>query len=362
MNITLGVPRMGEIINATKNIKTPIITARLEKEKEWILDEVRLVKAKIEKTKFGQILEYIEEVYKQEEYFLLCKLDTNLIKVLRLQVNAEIAKMHILNKLRPKMKETQIEILGSFLKISLDPNNTGTSKSAKSAALKSPALQFQEMKEKVLQISVEGLDTAARAVIAVLEGKEQDEEDDVNSSVTKYKLCIEGTGFSHVMATPGIDWKRTTTNSLYEAKDVLGIEAARTTIVNELKYVLEAHGISIDYRHLMCLADLMTNTGSLSGNQRNGLYAYKESLLMLASFERAQDTLFEAAYHNQYDSLKGPSECIIMGKPIKIGTGLFQLLNENNCRDKFDTVGKEKNLGGQEYQLRKTELPEPLFS
>lgn len=353
MNITLGVPRMDEIINASKAIKTPIITARLEKDKEWILDEVKLVKARIERTKFGQIVEFVEEVYKEDEFFLLCKLDLPLIRVLKLQVNAEIVKWEIIKKVKPKIKPNQIVIIGKcFLKIHLDSNNSGGSKKTK--LFKSPALQFQEMKEAVLSVSVEGLEKAARAVIAVLEGKEAQEDGDDGN--TKYKLCIEGSGLSHILATPGIDWRRTKTNGLHEAREVLGVEAARSTIINEMKYVMEEHGISIDMRHLMCLADLMTCTGKLLGNQRNGLYSYKASLLMLASFERTGETLFEGAYHSQYDEIKGPSECIIMGVPMKIGTGLFKLLNENQKRDKFD-----KN-NDPDHQLRQSSLPEPLFS
>ena len=71
---------------------------------------------------------------------------------------------------------------------------------------------------------------------------------------------------------------------------------------------MASHGIAIDHRHLMMLADQMTNVGSVLGNQRFGMYGYKQSVMMLASFERTGDTLFEAAYHNQYDNVKGVSE------------------------------------------------------
>jgi DNA-directed RNA polymerase III subunit RPC1 len=59
---------------------------------------------------------------------------------------------------------------------------------------------------------------------------------------------------------------------------------------------------------------------------RNGLAKMKESVLMLASFERTIDHLYDAAYHGQKDTICGVSECIIMGIPIRIGTGIFQLL------------------------------------
>lgn len=65
------------------------------------------------------------------------------------------------------------------------------------------------------------------------------------------------------------------------------------------------------------------------GITRGGLAKMKESVLMLASFEKTTDHLFEAAYYGQEDEIYGVSECIIMGKPMTIGTGLFKLLQKH---------------------------------
>ena len=86
------------------------------------------------------------------------------------------------------------------------------------------------------------------------------------------------------------------------------------------------HGVEVDQRHVALLADLMTHKGEVLGNQRHGIAKLKESVLMLASFEMTADHLFEAAYHGQTDDLSGVSESIIMGMPMRLGTGLFQLL------------------------------------
>lgn len=87
MNITQGVPRIVEIINATKAISTPIITAEIENNTN--MEFARKVKARIEKTTLGEISSYIEEVYKMNECFLLIKLDLGRIRVLGLEVNAD---------------------------------------------------------------------------------------------------------------------------------------------------------------------------------------------------------------------------------------------------------------------------------
>jgi DNA-directed RNA polymerase III subunit RPC1 len=74
---------------------------------------------------------------------------------------------------------------------------------------------------------------------------------------------------------------------------------------------MNSHGIELDRRHVMLLADLMTYRGEVLGITRNGLVKMKDSVLLLASFERTTDHLFEAAFFNQLDNLAGVSEAII---------------------------------------------------
>lgn len=87
MNITQGVPRIVEIINASKSISTPVITAQIENNTS--MEYARKVKARIEKTTLGEVSSYIEEVYKNDDCFLMIKLDMDRIRVLGLEVNAE---------------------------------------------------------------------------------------------------------------------------------------------------------------------------------------------------------------------------------------------------------------------------------
>jgi DNA-directed RNA polymerase III subunit RPC1 len=84
---------------------------------------------------------------------------------------------------------------------------------------------------------------------------------------------------------------KTTSNNTYEVASVLGIEAARQTIMTEINYTMESHGMSIDRRHITLLADLMTCRGEVLGITRHGLAKMKESVLMLASFEKTGDHL-----------------------------------------------------------------------
>jgi len=119
----------------------------------------------------------------------------------------------------------------------------------------------------------------------------------------------------------------TKSNHIIDMQRVLGIEAARSCIAEEIKYIMSQYGIVVDVRHLMLLSDVMTFRGEVLGITRFGVAKMRESVLMLASFEKTTDHLFDAAVHSREDAIVGVSECIIMGVPIPLGTGLFKLVH-----------------------------------
>lgn len=118
-----------------------------------------------------------------------------------------------------------------------------------------------------------GLPNVSRAVIAI----------DDTVAPAKYKLCVEGAGLREVMATYGVIGTKTRSNNIWEVYNTLGIEAARTTIMNEITDVMEGHGMSVDHRHIMLLASQMTSRGEVLGITRHGLAKMRESVFNLAS-------------------------------------------------------------------------------
>lgn len=92
---------------------------------------------------------------------------------------------------------------------------------------------------------------------------------------------------------------------------------------------MSSHGMSIDARHVALLADVMTFRGEVLGITRFGIAKFKTSTLMLASFEMTVDHLFDAAVHSRADAIAGVSECIIMGRQVPLGTGMFKLLRDS---------------------------------
>lgn len=243
MNITQGVPRVVEIINATKSISTPIITAEIENKTN--MEFARKVKARIEKTTLGEIATCIDEVYKNDDCFLLVKLDLDRIRVLGLEVNAASIKYALCTS-KLKLKPNLVETLGPSL-IVIRPDS-----SKHSNALNS---EIQRLLCLIPNVVVAGLPNISRAVIAI--------DDTVQPNT--YKLCVEGTGLRDVMATYGVIGSKTKSNNILEVYATLGIEAARTTIVKEITDVMEGHGMSVDYRHIMLLASQMTARGEVLG-------------------------------------------------------------------------------------------------
>ena len=143
-------------------------------------------------------------------------------------------------------------------------------------------------------------------------------------------LCIyaEGTGLYKIIRIPGVNFAKTITNNIKETRDVLGVEAARKVIISQTKYTISIYGIVVDFRHISLLADVITYNGNLMGLNRYGIVKMKNSPMMLASFEKTGEILFDAAFFGAEDAMKGVSEKIITGDNVNIGTSKFDLLQE----------------------------------
>jgi hypothetical protein len=151
-----------------------------------------------------------------------------------------------------------------------------------------------------------------------------------SAGAKKFKMLVEGYDLLRVMGTPGVNARRTRSNHVIEVLETLGVEAARVMIMVELAKTYGSYGIGIDSRHLQLLADTMTYRGEVLGVTRFGIAKMKDSVLMLASFEKTPDHLFDAALHARRDPCRGVSESIIIGSPIPLGTGLFKLMQHHS--------------------------------
>ncbi|XP_027345912.1 DNA-directed RNA polymerase III subunit 1 [Abrus precatorius] len=305
MNVTLGVPRIKEIICASKKISTPIITAMLESDDN--ANTARMVKGRIEKTNLGQVAKSIKVVMSSRLASVVITLDMERIQAAHLNIDANIVKESILQTKKTKLKPEHIKIL-DIKKLEVVPQDADKSK---------VHFQLHYLKNLLPSVVVKGIKTAERIVIS--------KEEDKVTKVEKFKLLVEGTGLQDVMGVEGVDGRKTVSNHIHEVRDVLGIEAARKCIVDEINFTMGSHGMSIDIRHMMLLADVMTGRGQVFGINRFGISKMGKSVLMLASFERTADILFQASVHGKDDLIEGVSESIIMGIPIRIGTGMIKV-------------------------------------
>ena len=142
----------------------------------------------------------------------------------------------------------------------------------------------------------------------------------------RFVVYTEGSNLASVLQMPHVDRTRTKTNSILEIHEVLGIEAARNAIIDEASRTLEEQGLTVDRRHIMLVADLMTNDGEVKAIGRHGISGRKSSVLARAAFEITSTHLLRAAITGEMDSLEGVVENIIVGQPVTVGTGAVNLV------------------------------------
>ncbi|KAL6203139.1 hypothetical protein ACLB2K_026842 [Fragaria x ananassa] len=314
MNVTLGVPRIKEIINGAKNIHTPIITTVLECDNNPMI--ARMAAGRIEKTNLGQVAECIEIVMSPRAAYVEVKLDMAVIQDAHLSIDANVVKQSILGTPRIKLKHEHIRV----------PDNQTVEVHSHEKDRRKLHFHLYYLKSILPNVIVRGIKTIERVVIDEEKVKRDKKDIDIKcGDEKKYKLFAEGKGLLAVMSTKGVDGCKTTSNDIIEVQQTLGIEAARTCIIEEIKYTMKSHGMNIDDRHMMLLADVMTFRGLVLGITRFGVQQMGKSVLMLASFERTDDHLFNASVQGTVDKIEGVSESIIMGIPMPIGTGMFKI-------------------------------------
>jgi DNA-directed RNA polymerase III subunit RPC1 len=295
MNVTLGVPRIKEIINAAKLISTPIISCKLVTSDSEA--SARIVKGRLEKTHLGDVAAVLEEAWAPDYTYVGIIVDMQHIQKLQLELTLDDIKWAIVRAKKLKIKPESIIIIPkkNRLRIYVD----GADK----------YYRLRDLKRALPEVVVKGVPSISRAVINV-----KDKADDRGEKGAK-ELLVEGYGLQKVMTTEGIVGEYTSSNHVTEVAQVLGIEAARRTIINEIQHTMSAHGMSIDPRHVMLLGDVMTYKGEVLGITRFGVAKMKDSVLMLASFEKTTDHLFDASAYGKTDRIAGVSESIIMGNP-----------------------------------------------
>lgn len=319
MSITQGVPRIKEIINASKTISTPVITCPLENKKQ--IEVAKVVKARIEKTFVSDVIKYIEDEWLADRGQLILELDMEALQDMHLGIGATDIAEAIFKHKKLKIERSDVNVGLTYIEICvrntwqdvaeqkrLQRNNKSSAMIESTSDL---LLRVNYLRRMLPTVAISGYPDASRAIIQTSDSME-------------HTVLVEGYGLKQCMTTEGVIGTQTRTNNVMEARDVLGIEAARTTIAKEIGEVMG--DMDIDLRHMDLLADVMTYKGDVLGITRFGLQKMRDSVLQLASFEKTADHLFEAAAGMKTDRIEGVSECIIMGQTMTIGTGSFNVV------------------------------------
>ncbi len=288
INVTLGLPRLIEIVDARKNPSTPMMTIFLEKEYAFDRDKARELAWKIEAT-------YITVLGSMSTDITEMKLIIELNKKAVTQRNMKVKE--IADKLEEELG-VQIEISGDTLIIRPEEPSYR---------------QLLQLVKNVQSVVLKGIKGIKRVVIR----KEESGE---------YVLYTEGSVLKEVLAIDGVDATRTRTNNVNEIFEEMGIEAARTALIHEATETLKEQGLTVDIRHIMLVADIMTVDGDVKPIGRHGISGEKASVLARAAFEVTVNHLLDSGMSGDVDELRGVTENVIVGQPIRLGTGNVKLI------------------------------------
>ena len=284
MNVTLGLPRLIEVVDARRVPKTPIMEVYLEPDISSQKNKALEIASMIEAKSVSQLARISTDITN-----LRVLIEPN-AKVLKAR-GIPIAELASRIKKKGRLKHTMTVEAGVII-------------------LEEEDVSFKKLyllEDKVSHLMVDGIGNIKRAIVR----KENNE----------FVIFTEGSDLKAILEVPGVDPIRTSTNSLHEIAEVLGIEAGRIAIAIELHKTLSEQGLSVDHRHNMLVSDVMTNTGSIQAIGRHGISGSKVSVLARAAFEITSTHLLQAGLTGETDVLVGVAENIIVGQPVHLGTG-----------------------------------------
>ncbi|APX97304.1 DNA-directed RNA polymerase subunit A'' [Natronorubrum daqingense] len=287
IDVTQGLPRLIELVDARKTPDTPMMTVYLEDEYATERENAHEVVWKLEATKI----------------LALGDVSTNVADMrVQISLNEDTLEERMITP------DEVAEIIEDNLDVSTVQQGTEIQFGPEEPSYR----DLLQLVEELRDITFKGIEEISRVVIRREELEDGEE----------FVLYTEGSAFGDALEIEGVDASRTTCNNIHEIHRNLGIEAAREAIIEETNNTLAEQGLDdVNVRHLMLVADMMTNEGTIESIGRHGISGSKDSVLARAAFEVTVNHLLNAAIHGEIDELDGVTENVIVGKPIKLGTG-----------------------------------------
>ncbi|KAI5296463.1 DNA-directed RNA polymerase II subunit rpb1 [Ascosphaera acerosa] len=365
-NVTLGVPRLKEILNVAKNIKTPSMTVYQSPELAGSQEAVKALRSKVEHTTLRSVAETVEIYYDPdiqntiveadkdmvESYFIipedvqdkpegqsqwLVRLVLSHIKLidkgLTVQDVADRIKAMYMDDINIMFSDDNSDLPIIRIRPSKDSLDDEDGDSVDGTEMDYFLKIFQQhMLDACTLRGVPGVERAfinekSHARIMPDGSLKKSAEDPV---CKEWILETSGSSLAAVLAIEGVDATRTYSNQFIEILEVFGIEATRTALLRELTQVLAFDGSYVNHRHLALLIDVMTSRGFLMAVTRHGINRTDTGALMRCSFEETVEILLDAAAFAELDDCRGVSENLILGQMAPAGTGEFDVYLDQN--------------------------------
>ncbi len=290
LNVTLGLPRLIEILDARKNPSSPFMTVYLEdpysKNKEKAQEVQRMIEL--------STIESVSDDITVDLALMQIKMTLNDILMKDKGVTTEIIIEKLSKLKKGEVHQIESEIIIDSKDLTID--------------------DIYKLNEKIRDLKLKGV----KGITRVIMSKDQE--------LDEWVLFTVGSNLSDVLSIPGVDPTRIKTNHIQEIRDTLGIEATRQAVIDEATAVLQEQGLDVDIRHIMLVSDIMTQDGNLRQIGRHGISGEKESVLARASFEVTVKHLLNSAARGELDKLRGITENVIIGQIIPLGTGTVDLI------------------------------------
>lgn len=358
-NVTLGVPRLKEILNVASNIKTPSMMVFIDGD-DASKDKAKALRNVVEHTNLRSVTAVVEVYYDPDiqstnipqdmdmidSYYLIPDESHDSIdRQSRWMLRFTLDRQKMLDKglsVDDVARRLREEYSGDLAVIWSDNNadeqvirvrpfKNDDDKDEDGSKVIEDDVMLKRLGDHLLESltlrGVKGIErafmTKGQRIAFAKDGAMIQSKD--NPACEEWFLDTQGTALREVLAVEGVDSRRTTTNDLWQTVEVFGIEAARISLLNELRRVLAFDGSYVNERHLALLVDVMTYRGSIAAVTRHGINRADTGALMRCSFEETVEILLEAAATGELDDCRGISENVMLGQLAPMGTGHFNV-------------------------------------
>jgi DNA-directed RNA polymerase II subunit RPB1 len=359
--VTLGVPRLKELIDTTRDIRTPSLSVFFQGGYERHEAMARLYSVSLEHTVLHQVVKtsgvheephlYSTAIDEDRDvvdafralYHDECEVEPEYVRwVIRFVLDREVLARkgltvtHVANAIQAYMGDSvqtmrsEVNMMQWVVRLRIKDVS----------ALLADVDEIDEVEREILKqaavktvhdflldnVSIGGVPGIKRTTVRQQEQVKWDAATGSMVSTREWMADTDGTGLRCVLALPFINRRKTISNDIHEILDVLGIEAAQQVLVEELRAVLSFDGSYVNERHLQLLVDVMCLSGTLTAMTRHSMHKLGGSTYHHASFEETQDVLIQAAAFGTYDHVTGVTENLMMGQLMPGGTGACDII------------------------------------